>query len=175
MVISLPSTHGILEGMTDEWDNRITAFWAAADDSRPGEMMRSMRALVDERPSDDPDALYEWASIHDFLGREREAVPLYRAALENGLNAPRRPQAVIQLASSLRSIGDADGAIALLENHPSDHITGDAAQAFLALALRDAGRNDEALRVALRALARTLPLYSRAVEDYAMEPPKLHG
>lgn len=155
--------------MTQTWNERIEAFWANADDTQPGASLNAMRALVDERPEDDPDALYEWASVHDFLGREAEAVPLYRAALANGLAAPRRQQAVIQLASSLRNVGEPDAAVELLRDLPADEIVGDAAQAFLALALWDAGRTAEALRTALRALAPTLPLYRRSVEHYATE------
>lgn len=153
--------------MTASWDVRIDAFWAVADDAQPEAMLRGMEALISERAADDPDALYEWASIHDFLGREDEAVPLYRAALDHDLQGPRRPQAIVQLASSLRNIGKPAAAVELLEKHPTGSVTGDAAQAFLALALRDCGRNDEALRVALRALASTLPLYGRSVSGYA--------
>lgn len=54
-----------------------------------------MKALVDEPPDGDAAALYEWASVHDFLGRETEAIPLYRLALEAGLDDRRRIQALI--------------------------------------------------------------------------------
>jgi len=124
---------------------------------------------VEERPETDPDALYEWASVHDFLGREEDAVPLYRAALDCGLSGDREPQAIIQLASSLRNVGEPSAAVGLLQSHPENPITGSAAQAFLALALHDAGQSGEALRVALTALAPTLPLYSRAISSYAAE------
>ena len=153
--------------MAATWDERVASFWSTADDTQPEPTLRAMRVLVAERPADDPDALYEWASAHDFLGLEHDAVPLYRAALDRGLAGPRRPQAIIQLASSLRNIGEPDAAIELLRDLPSDAVTGDAAQAFLALALRDTGRHDEALRTALLALARTLPRYARSVEAYA--------
>jgi len=123
--------------------------------------------LLAERPPGDPDALFERASLHDFLGEERDAIPLYRAALDAGLEGPRRPQAVIQLASSLRNIGDHGGAIRLLEDAGTDDATGDASHAFLALALYDSGRHAEALKVALDSLARTLPMYGRAVTAYA--------
>jgi len=156
-------------GMSNTWDERVDAFWASADDEQPEAVLQGMRALVEERPIDDPDALYEWASAHDFLGREQEAIPLYRAALENGLAGARRPQAIIQLASSLRNVDEAESAVQLLRDAPRDDITGDAARAFLALALHDCGRHDEALRIALEALAPTLPLYSRVVATYARE------
>lgn len=123
--------------MEISWDDGINAFWAAADDNHAYFMLTAMRRLVDERPDVDPDAVYEWASVHDYLGREAEAVPLYRAALDAGLSGDRRPQAVIQLASSLRDLGEASAAVNLLRDHPQDTVTGSAAQAFLALALHD--------------------------------------
>jgi tetratricopeptide (TPR) repeat protein len=150
------------------WDERVASFWAtAADDAHPSETLATMRELVAERPAGDPDALYELASAHDYLGREADAIPLYRSSLDRGLAGDRRPRAIIQLASSLRNVGDPGGAISLLRAQPTDQVTGGAAQAFLALALRDAGHLDEALQVALTALARTLPLYAQAVENYA--------
>ena len=100
-------------------------------------------------------------------GREAEAIRLYRAALHAGLDGARRSQAVIQLASSLRNVGEAEAAVGLLEGCEPDEVAGSASRAFLALALRDLGRHDEALAVALEALAPTLPLYRRAVEHYA--------
>lgn len=157
------------DSMGTSWNERVDALWAAANDDEPDLMLTAMKSLVDERPDSDPDALYEWASIHDYLGRESEAVPLYRAALSAGLSGVRKPRAVIQLASSLRNVGEAGAAVDLLKDYPGDSVTGSAAQAFLALALHDMGRSDDALRVALKALASTLPLYSRVVSSYANE------
>ena len=133
----------------------------------PQQMLGDMRALVEERDTDEPEAMFEWASVHDFLGREREAVPLYRRALDLGLSGDRLPQAIIQLASSLRSIGEPAPAVELLRSAPTSSVTGDAPQAFLAL--HDCGDPDAALRVALEALAPTLPRYGRAVSRYAAE------
>lgn len=155
--------------MAATWDERIASFWASVDDTQPEAMLHAMRVLAAERPVDDPDAQYEWASAHDYLGMEHQAVPHYRAALGHGLAGARKARAIIQLASSLRNIGEPEAAVELLRQQPTDEVTGDAAQAFLALALRDSGQHDEALRTALLALARTLPLYRRAVENYATE------
>lgn len=121
--------------MDSSWDDRVASFWASADDENPDLTLTAMRQLVEERPKTDPDALYEWASVHDFLGRGEDAVPLYRAALDGGLSGDREPQAIIQLASSLRNVGEPSAAVGLLQSHPENPITGSAAQAFLALAL----------------------------------------
>lgn len=153
--------------MNESWNARIDQFWESADESQPELAIEAMRELVAERPDGDAEATYEWASVHDFLGREAEAVPLYRKALADGLSGDRRPQAIIQLASSLRNVGEARAAVELLEDVESHSVTGDAARAFLALALYDDGRPDAALQVALKALAPTLPLYRRSLSAYA--------
>ncbi len=45
------------------------------------------------------------AGVHDSLGLEVDAVPLYREALSAGLDASHAAQARIQLASTLRNLG----------------------------------------------------------------------
>jgi tetratricopeptide (TPR) repeat protein len=152
--------------MTESWDARVHEFWSQADDSDPNAVLAAMGSLIEERPPGDAAALYEWGSALDFLGREAEAIPLYRQALEAGLDNERRPQALIQLASSLRNAGEPGAAIEILEQMQASPITGDAHRAFLAMALFDAGRREDALRIALEALAKTLPLYGRAVAAY---------
>lgn len=147
------------------WEARVDAFWERADDTQPEACLAAMRRLVDEHPGE-ARATYEWASVHDFLGRESEAIPLYQAALAGGLEPEIAHQATVQLASSLRNVGRAVEAIRLLEALDAPEL-GAAPDAFRALALRDAGRTDEALALTLTRLADTLPLYGRAIAEYA--------
>ncbi len=149
------------------WEERIRGFWLEASDADAEATLGSMQLLVAERPDDDPAAIYEWASVQDFLGREAEAIPLYRCALDLGLDPVRRSQALIQLASSLRNVGETTEAIRILEGLGPDATVGAAGEAFLALSLFDAGRPGDALRVALKALGKTLPLYRGVVDHYA--------
>lgn len=155
--------------MTESWDERMAAFWRAADDNEPQRMWRELDVLLAERAADDPQAQFERASLHDFLGDEAAAVPLYRAALEGDLAGEARAQALIQLASSLRNVGDASGAISLLRDFPPGDPLADAAQAFLALALHSDGKPAAALRTALYALAPHVNAYPRAIQAYADE------
>lgn len=157
--------------MDGNWEERIKDFWAGADDADVPGTLAAMKDLVDERPGNDASATYEWASVHDFLGLEAEAIPLYERALGLGLDDARRGQALVQLASSLRNVGRAGDAARILEQLEGDRIVGDAPKAFLALALFDEGRPGDALRVALSALAETLPLYGGVVRRYAGELP----
>src|SRR5262245_30073499 len=48
---------------------------------------------------------YEAACVHDFLGFEREAVPLYLTAIQNGLAGSSLRRAYLGLGSTYRSLG----------------------------------------------------------------------
>jgi thioredoxin-like negative regulator of GroEL len=125
--------------------------------------------LADELPEGHPVALFELASANDSTGVGEEAAPLYKQALAAGLTGVRRRRAVIQLASTLRALGDTETSVALLtqeRNQPGDHLD-DAVTAFLALALVDVGREREAASIALSALSRHLPRYNRSLKHYA--------
>ncbi|WP_425844363.1 tetratricopeptide repeat protein [Agrococcus sp. TSP3-2-1] len=152
------------------WEDEVAALWDDAsldDDAR----IAPMAALAERAPVAAV-GLFELAGAHDAAGLEAEADVLYRAAADAGLadaDPARAAQLVIQHASTLRNLGHIDEAIAMLEAAPPHPSTGAARDAFLALALHGVGRHDEALRVALEALAPTLPLYRRSVLAYAAD------
>jgi tetratricopeptide (TPR) repeat protein len=153
------------------WGLRVSALWASLDERTEADFLAAIEELVAERPADDPAAVFEHAAALDSTGHSDLAVPLYRQALDLGLSGLRRRRAVIQLASSLRNLGRAAESIALLTpelDAESDELD-DAVRAFLALALVDAGREREAVALALTALAPHLPRYQRSVSNYAHE------
>lgn len=155
----------------NDWEERVAKLWAAVDDYEPDAFRARMAELVAERPAGDPLALFELASAYDSTGHSDKAVPLYREALAAGLGGVQRRRAVIQMASSLRNLGEAHESVALLSaerTRGSDELD-DAVAAFLALALVDTGREREAVSLALRALARHLPRYNRSLSNYAKE------
>jgi len=152
---------------TDDWQDRIDRFWAEVDLDDEAAALAGMRVLVEERGLDDPVALFEWAGVHDSLGLEDDAVPLYRRALAAGLDDYRTARATIQLASTLRNVGELDEAVALLSAAPDVPELGGARRGFLALALHSSGDSAAALREALTALADTLPRYQRSMRGYA--------
>ncbi|MFS0714740.1 tetratricopeptide repeat protein [Microbacterium sp. 2P01SA-2] len=143
------------------------AFWDAAGDKSADALWAELDEIA--AGADDAVRSYERASLHDYLGEEAEAIPLYRTALDSGLTGERRSACIIQLASSLRNVGDASGALALLHRFPDTDRLADAARAFEALALFSDQKPAPALRTALRALAPHLPAYRRSVEAYAAE------
>ena len=148
----------------------MSAVWADASKLSDDEILAAIDELAAEKDETDAAAAFEAASVRDYLGLEPEAEPLYRRAVELGLDEVRLPQAVIQLASTLRNLGDPNEAIDLLTDwlaESDDHPLADAAKAFLALALVSAGRADEGAAVALDTLAPHLSQYGRSVAAYA--------
>lgn len=156
---------------TPEWERRSADLWAAIDDYDAADFRAKIGALADELPEGHPVAYFERASAHDSTGEGEAAVPLYRKALESGLSGERWRRAVIQLASTLRALGEAEASVELLtaEREKGSDRLDDAVTAFLALALMDVGREREAASLALGALSKHLPRYNRSLANYARE------
>jgi hypothetical protein len=161
-----------------EWEQRVVDAWASIDDfqGRDDEFRELINVLAAELPDGDPIAAFERACAWDSTGHSDRAVPLYQWALDHGLSGYRRRRAVIQMSSSLRNIGQVETAITLLEAEQSvepetldEQTSGlaDAISAVLALCLADAGREREAVSVAVAALAAHLPRYQRSMANYA--------
>jgi tRNA-Thr(GGU) m(6)t(6)A37 methyltransferase TsaA len=160
-------------GGVDEagWERQLAALWASFDGRSEDDFVAAMAELVAALPPGDPVGLFEQASAYDSTGDPERAVDAYRQALARGLAGPRRRRAVIQLASSLRNLGQVEESLALLtaERDAGPDDLDDAVSAFLALALSSAGRDREAVSVALAALAPHLPRYTRSLAAYAAE------
>lgn len=159
--------------MTDvTWEQKIKRFYEREfDEADPQGSIAKMRDLIAERPDGDAEALLELGGVHDSLGLEEEAIPLYRQAIKTGLEGEAAIRVCIQLASTLRNVGNSAEAVSILESMPDAGITEGARQAFLALALHDEGRYGDSLRTALLALVPTLDGYKRALSEYAAELP----
>jgi tetratricopeptide (TPR) repeat protein len=153
-----------------EWERQVAVAWAAMDDYGEPEFRALMKGLAAEAPAElggAGDA--EYGGAFDSTGDPQQAVTLYRSALERGLEPDRRRQVTIQLASSLRNLGQVDESVTLLTaelERVSDPLD-DAVRGFLALALLDAGREREAVSCALTALAPHLTRYQRSMTAYA--------
>jgi tetratricopeptide (TPR) repeat protein len=152
-----------------DWELRLADAWASIDQRTEDEFLELIGQLAAELPPDSGVGLFERAASLDSTGHADLAVPLYRQALQGGLTGERRRRAVIQLASSLRNLGQAEESVVLLTREldaGSDHLD-DAVRAFLALALVDTGRARAATALALEALAPHLPRYQRSLANYA--------
>ncbi|MFF5978592.1 tetratricopeptide repeat protein [Streptomyces olindensis] len=174
--------------MNQDWEDRVTALWGRFDEyaetARDEARFRAdVDALVAELPEGSPLGPFEQACAFDSTGHSDKAVPLYREALAQGLadvSPYKARRTKIQLASSLRNIGQAEEGVRLLEaelDAPSDELD-DAVRACLALCLSSLGRDREALSLALGALAPHLPRYQRSMANYArllVEPAERPG
>ncbi|WP_258061319.1 tetratricopeptide repeat protein [Rathayibacter sp. AY1A4] len=157
---------------SDRPETDALALWLAAverldaqDD--PDGVVERMRVLAARYPGHDGVAAFELGGALDSAGHEAEAAVEYERALAAGLDDERRARTTIQYASTLRNLGRTDEAIDLLAGAAAHPAVGSAREVFLALALHSAGRVDEALRIALEALAPGLPRYQRSVRAYA--------
>jgi len=155
--------------MARGWEQRLTEAWASLEHSSAPEFLARIDSLAAELPPDSGVGVFERAAALDSTGHSDLAVPLYREAIDRGLTEERRRRAVIQLASSLRNLGQPQLSVELLTaelDAPSDELD-DAVRAFLALALLDIGREREAAAIALASLAPHLPRYQRSLGRYA--------
>ena len=152
-----------------DWEQRLSDLWASFDELGEQAFLDKMELLVAELPADSAVAAFERAGSFDSTGHSDLAVPLYRRALELGLQGQRRRQAVIQMASSLRNLGQASESVALLmaERERASDDLDDAVSATLALALVDVGREREAVSVAVMALSHHMTRYRRSMANYA--------
>ncbi|GAA1459635.1 tetratricopeptide repeat protein [Williamsia maris] len=155
------------DSVVGTWEARIEEFWRTVDLDNRQDAVARMQRLVSERAPDDPDARFEMGGAYDSCGYEEEAAVEYAAARAHGLGGARLAQLNIQQGSTLRNIGRVDDAVAMLRATEPDPSIGDARAIFLALALRDAGRPDEAVRTAIEALIPHLPRYQRSAAAYA--------
>ena len=155
------------------WDERIDEVWDDATGEEVGDdTIARIDALAAERGPDDARAEFERGGARDSAGRPAEAVVLYRRALALGLDEEHRPQCVIQMASSLRNLGEYDDALAVMraeEELSADGPYRDAIACVHALILASAGRPAQGLSVALLALVPHLPRYHRSMTAYARE------
>lgn len=166
-----------MENANQDWEARISAVWEIADSMALNALVAAVDRVADERPADDATALFERASARDRAGREDEAEKYYRAALaSNHLDDYRRARAVIQLASTLRILGQLDESEQLLVAELDRHLQAgnsrelhDEARAILALTYVAQGRAVEAAGLALTVLAPHLSRYNRSVTANAAE------
>ena len=153
-----------------ELESEIAELWAMTDDAA---RIAAAERLVSEHPSDER-LVFELAGAYDAAGDPARAIGLYRSALAAGLREPYRHRAQIQAASTLRNLGDHDGALRLLDDVDVTHPGNVAAAAFRALTLADAGRSGDAVADLVDALVdraadEDAVAYRRSLKRYAAQ------
>ena len=124
--------------------------------------------------SDNVRELLDAAYAHDRVGDERGAIKFYDAAYRAGVPEAERRKFLVGYGSTLRNVGRAEEAVAILAQAVADDPAYPAFAAFLALALADAGHPKAALAAMLGcALDAARPGafdgYERALGEYHAE------
>jgi predicted Zn-dependent protease len=124
--------------------------------------------------SESVDELIAAAYAHDRAGDERAAIRYYDAAYRLGVPDDERRRFLVGYGSTLRNVGRADEAVAVLAQAAADDPEYPPFTAFLALALADAGHPQAALAAMLGcALDAARPDafdgYERALGEYHRE------
>jgi len=115
---------------------------------RHDEHLPAARALVLEAPQN-VRAQIEAAYANDRAGDERTAILHYEAAFRLGVPEDERRHFLVGFGSTLRNVGRADDAVAILAQAVADDPEYPAFHAFLALALMSAGQARAALATML--------------------------
>jgi len=139
------------------------------DNEHYQESIDHFSVLADRYPGN-PSVIFHLAGAYDAAGREEEAVAPYRAALLAGLSEEESLRAQIQLASTLRNLGENEEAVGILTQLCAEHPEHRAARAFLALALTSAGRAETAVAELLDLLLTNpgpVEAYRRSLRWYA--------
>ncbi|REC47760.1 tetratricopeptide repeat protein [Chryseobacterium pennipullorum] len=155
--------------MDEKWETQLQNIWLKLGTITNEEFIHQIKNHVELLTGFQAIADFERACAFDSTGHEKEAEPLYRSALHEGLTGLRRRRARIQLASTLRNNGKLEESIQILREEKagySDDLN-DAVDSFLALSLSSAGKYEEALSLTLKAFSHHLPRYNRSVYHYA--------
>ncbi|GEN52715.1 tetratricopeptide repeat protein [Halobacillus faecis] len=119
-----------------------------------GEVEKARLEALDQLQHEEKSAVlnYLCAFSHDAQGMEREAIPFYEKAIEQGIQGDRRTQAYIQLGSSLRCTGKYQEAREVLEKGAREFPGNPAIQVFHAMALYNLEQSPEAVKQLLAVL-----------------------
>lgn len=108
-----------------------------------------LRKEVDEHP-EDMKALFEYAGAHDFLGREKDALPHYLKIFERGhgcLPVDDQPRLYVQLGSTLRNLSSLPESQSILQEGIKYFPKYKALRAFLALTEYSMGHHAQAIQL----------------------------
>lgn len=121
---------------------------------------------------DDAEINYQTAWVHDTLGREREAVPFYVRAIEQGLSGADLEGALLGLGSTYRTLGMYQQAEETLRRGMQAFPQNRVFPVFLAMTQYNSRHYREAMELLLTTLAETtadesILRYKRAILFYA--------
>lgn len=139
-----------------------------------GESEKALQQLLElhQTQPDNPLINYHCAWTYDKLGHEKEAIPFYETAIEQGLEGEALKGAMLGLGSSYRCLGHYQKAANLLRQATTLYPHDREFEIFLAMALYNLGNHQDAMEILLRNLAETsqddgLRRFKQAILFYA--------
>jgi tetratricopeptide (TPR) repeat protein len=122
---------------------------------------------------DDAEITFQTAVVHDNLGLERESIPFYLKAFDQGLAGPDLERALMGLGSTYRGLGEYQQAKETLRRGVREFPHNRAIQVFLAMTLYNLQDYKEAMELVLTNLMETtsdekLQYFKRGISYYAL-------
>lgn len=126
----------------------------------------------------DAELQYQAACVHDFLGREAQAVPFYLASMSGELPVEHLRGAYLGLGSTYRTLGQYQQAERTLREGLGRFPDAAELKAFLAMALYNLGQSKQAVELLLTVLAQSsgdahIQDYREAILFYAQDIERL--
>ena len=110
--------------------------------------------LLTDNPNH-PTYNYQMAWLCDVQGFESRAVVYYEKAIENGLDGADLQRALLGLGSTYRALGQYENAVKTLQKGKDTFPEANEFSVFLAMALHNLGKHDEAIELLLKVIAET--------------------
>jgi tetratricopeptide (TPR) repeat protein len=104
---------------------------------------------------DEAEITFQTAVVHDNLGLERESIPFYLKAFDQGLSGPDLQRAYLGLGSTYRGLGEYQKAEETLRRGVKEFPNNRPLQIFLAMALYNNQHYKEAMELVLTNLMET--------------------
>jgi len=101
---------------------------------------------------DDAEINYHFAWLCDVQGKEREAIPYYEAAIENGLSGDDLRGALLGLGSTYRTLGEYQKSVETLKHGQELFPQANEFPVFLSMALYNIGESKDAVSLLLKLL-----------------------
>ena len=150
--------------------NNLESAIQLRESGKASEALPILKSLL-SNDANNPAILYQCGWACDVQGLEREAVPYYEQALENGLIGNEREGAFVGLGSTYRVIGEYAKSRSVFEKGMAEFPENKAIPVFLAMTLHNLNEHDLAMETLLSVVATTtrdknIERYGNAIQFY---------
>ena len=140
-------------------------------ENKPDQAMLLLQELLNSNP-DDPNINYQMAWTCDFIGKESEAVPFYKKAIDKGLSGEDRKGAILGLGSTYRCLGEYEKSLKIFDQAVVEFADDRSLKVFRALTLFNLGKYEDSVGELLLQLLdatndQSIKLYDKALRFYS--------